>query len=399
MRLPSIDKVKEFFPNHRKEYVANFLLLSNSIFQAKSVNLSKCKKQVGILTQDSTVNVANVYAKFIRLFKMPNIGLFCIGIALLILDLIKDLEQNNLLIIDRTNWKLGGVNINILQIGIGLTNGVMIPLLGVPLIDKRGNSNVDERKGLLNLFIRFAPLLLGNYTIVGDREFIGKEWFKHILSLGHNFVIRIRSKDYKSIIAEAINRTPEQLEKRIRRSVRRNGYYFQAFEMDGQQLFLLVVKNKKNRKDPFVRLISNKENMQEILADYDFRWSIEVYFRKTKTDGFNLEDLRLIEPNKVFLMVVIVGFLYVKTVIAGLEQHRKKTIKKQYFSNRGKAYLRKSFFQAGLDVLSTCILNLGDWINSIQQKIYKIKSKIFERFKDLKNKTIPIMLKSIVKNV
>lgn len=399
MRLPSIDKVKEFFPNHRKEYVANFLLLSNSIFQAKSVNLSKCKKQVGVLTQDSKVNVANVYAKFIRLFKMPNISLFCIGIALLILDLIKDLEENKLLIIDRTNWKLGTVNLNILQIGIGLTNGVMIPLLGIPLIDKRGNSNVDERKGLLNLFMRFAPLLVGSYTIVGDREFIGKEWFKHILSLGHNFVIRLRSKDYKSIIAEAINRTPEQLEKRIRRSVRRHGYYFQSFEMDGKQMFLLVVKNKKNRKDPFVRLISNKENIEEILADYDFRWSIEVYFRKTKTDGFNLEDLRLTDPNKVFLMGVIVGFLYVKTIIAGIEQHSKKTIKKQYFKNRDKAYLKESFFQTGLNILSTCILNLSDWINSIQQRIDKIRSKIFERFKDLKNKTIPIILESIVKNV
>jgi len=399
MRLPSIDKVKDFFPNHRKEYVVNFLLLGNSIFQAKSVNLSKCKKQVGILTQDSTVNVANVYAKFIRLFKMPNIGLFCIGIALLVLDLIKNLEQNKLLIIDRTNWKLGGVNINILQIGIGLTNGTMIPLLGVPLIDKRGNSNVDERKGLLNLFIRFAPLLIGSYTIVGDREFIGKEWFKHILSLGHNFVIRLRSKDYKSIIAEQINRTPEQLEKRIRRSVRRNGYYFQSFEMDGQQMFLLVVKNKKNRKDPFVRLISNKENIEEILADYDFRWSIEVYFRKTKTDGFNLEDLGITEPNKVFLMVAIVGFLYVKTIIAGLEQQSKKPIKKQYFKNREKTYLRESFFQTGLNILSTSILNLSDWINSIQLRIDKTKSKIFERFKDLKDKNIPFTMESIVKNV
>ena len=399
MRLPSIDKVKDFFPNHRREHVANFLLLSNSILQAKSVNLSKCKKQVGVLTQDSSVNVVNVYAKFIRLFKMPNIGLFCIGIALIILDLIKGLEQNKLLIIDRTNWKLGEVNDNILQMGIGLTNGVMIPLLGVPLIDKRGNSNVDERKGLLNLFIRFAPLLVGSYTVVGDREFIGKEWFKHILSFGHNFVIRLRSKDYKSIIAEQIDRTPEQLEKRIRRSVRRNGYYFQPFEMDGQQLFLLVVKNKKNRKDPFVRLISNKENIEEILADYDFRWSIEVYFRKAKTDGFNLEDLRLTEPNKVFLMVVIVGFLYVKAIIAGIEQHHKKTIKKQYFKNREKAYFRESFFQAGLNALSTHILNLSDWINSIQKRISKSKSKIFQRFKDLEGKTIPIILKSIVKNV
>lgn len=399
MQLPSIDKVKKFFPYHRIEYVSNFLLLGNSIFLAKSVNLSKCKKQVGILTQDSTVNVANVYAKFIRLFKMPNIGFFCIGIALMIIDLIKDLEENRLLIIDRTNWKLGQTNDNILQMGIGLTNGIMIPLLGVPLIGKRGNSNINERKGLLNLFVRFAPLLSGSYTVVGDREFIGKEWFKHILSLGHSFVIRLRLDDYKSIIALPIKRTKEQLEKRIRRAVRKKGYYFQAFEMDGDQLFLVVVKNKKNKKDPFIRLISNKENIDEILADYDFRWSIEVYFRKTKTDGFNLEDLRLTEPDKVFLMVVIVGFLYVKTIIAGLEQYRIKPVKEQYFKNREKSYLRESFFETGLNTLSTSILNLKDWINSIQLSISNITKKIFDRFKDLDDEPIPDILESIIKYV
>jgi len=92
MQLPSLGKVKKYFPYHRIEYVSNFLLLSNCIFLAKSVNLNKCKKKAAILTQDSTVNVANVYARFIRFFKMPNIGLFCIGIALMIIDLIKDLE-------------------------------------------------------------------------------------------------------------------------------------------------------------------------------------------------------------------------------------------------------------------------------------------------------------------
>lgn len=399
MQLPSIDKVKQFFPYHRIEYVANFLLLSNCIFLSKSVNLSKCKKQVGILTQDSGVNVVNIYAKFIRLFKMPNIGLFCIGIALMILDLIQDLEQNYLLIIDRSNWKFGETNINILQMGIGLTNGTMIPLLGIPLIGKRGNSNIDERKGLLNLFVRFAPLLSKNYTIVGDREFIGKEWFKHILLIGHSFVIRLRSADYNSLIADEIDSTIEQLEKKIRKSIDKRGFYYQAFQMDGDQFFLVVVKNKKNTKDPFVRLISNKENINEILADYDFRWSIEVYFRKTKTDGFNLEDLRLTDPNKVFLMVVIVGFLYVKTIIAGLKKHQAKPVKEQYFKNREKYYLRESFFQSGLNALSTSILNLRDWINSIQQKISSFNRKIFHRFKDLDCEPIPEILKSIVKYV
>ena len=75
---------------------------------------------------------------------------------------------------DRTNWKFGEFNINILTPRHHLQGIIAVPLL-FSLLDKRGDSNWEERKDIIERFIR----LFGHDCIdclVADREFIGKEW-------------------------------------------------------------------------------------------------------------------------------------------------------------------------------------------------------------------------------
>lgn len=62
---------------------------------------------------------------------------------------------------DRTNWKFGNVNINILMLGITY-KGIAFPLL-FKLLDKRGNSNWEERKAIVQ---RFIDILARNASIV-----------------------------------------------------------------------------------------------------------------------------------------------------------------------------------------------------------------------------------------
>ena len=59
-------------------------------------------------------------------------------------------KENLTLIMDRTNWKFGEVNINILMIGISYKN-VAIPLL-FKMLDKQGNSHTEERIALMEKF-------------------------------------------------------------------------------------------------------------------------------------------------------------------------------------------------------------------------------------------------------
>jgi hypothetical protein len=90
---------------------------------------------------------------------------------------------------DRTNWKFGKTDINILTIGI-VYMGIAFPV-GWILLHKKGNSNTEERKQI----IRQVVSILGKNQIIGllaDREFIGKEWFKWLKKEKISFIIRVR---------------------------------------------------------------------------------------------------------------------------------------------------------------------------------------------------------------
>lgn len=74
---------------------------------------------------------------------------------------------------DRTNWKFGDFNINILMLGVAY-KGIAFPLM-FSLLPKKGNSNWKERKAIVERFVR----LFGSECIdslVADREFVGKDW-------------------------------------------------------------------------------------------------------------------------------------------------------------------------------------------------------------------------------
>ena len=92
---------------------------------------------------------------------------------------------------DRTNWKFSNtnININILTLGI-IYEGMAFPIV-FKMMDKRGNSNTEERMELVQRFISLA----GKDSIahlMADREFVGSEWFAFLNSRGIHYHIRIR---------------------------------------------------------------------------------------------------------------------------------------------------------------------------------------------------------------
>ncbi|MBK8537866.1 MAG: hypothetical protein IPL59_23805 [Candidatus Competibacteraceae bacterium] len=59
------------------------------------------------------------------------------------------------------------------------------------LLDKRGNSNTQERIDILADFIKqFGKNSI--LRVLADREFIGEKWFKYLKNNGINFNIRIK---------------------------------------------------------------------------------------------------------------------------------------------------------------------------------------------------------------
>lgn len=132
-----------------------------ALFLGESVNLDKLS---------SVFASASSYKRLTRFFRGFALDFDAIARAVVGWS---EIPQPWTLSLDRTNWTFGTVNINILMLGI-VYEGVAFPVMWT-LLDKRGNSNSDERIELLERFERLFP----NAEIrclTGDREFVDREW-------------------------------------------------------------------------------------------------------------------------------------------------------------------------------------------------------------------------------
>ena len=90
---------------------------------------------------------------------------------------------------DRTNWKLGKLNINPQVLGV-VHPGVAFLIIWTTF-SKRGNSGMVERIDLIERFIKiFGASKIK--CLFGDREFIGGKWFAFLLERGIHFIMRIK---------------------------------------------------------------------------------------------------------------------------------------------------------------------------------------------------------------
>jgi hypothetical protein len=369
--LPAVGEIKTFFPKHRICVVKILVLLLDCILQSGTVNLNKCKTKAGIVTGEKGLKLPSIYTRFIRFFKIKHRDAFCLGITLLILSLTH-LTGTAYLVIDRTNWQIGQHKINVLCLGLLLPNGLFIPILWENL-DKKGNSNTKEREDLLK---RFQSVWQGSknhkFILLGDREFIGLDWFVWMIEHELSFVIRLRWQDYFGLVAAACDLTVDKLERKIARKVKQNGFFQASFTYQDQILYFTVLPNtakrrtkaKPNPGDDYVVLISVEKQIDKISQDYRKRWGIEVFFRHAKKNGFNLEDLNLKEHEKVQLMVGVVAIAYCLSIRQGLLQEHERPTK---IKNHGAKAV--SSFRNGYDNLLNSVHNLIDIIDFINDLI------------------------------
>jgi len=120
------------------------------------------------LALSSKAKVSSNYKRLQRFIRLHEIDFDSFGYFLSRLLPVSDGKW--LLAMDRTNWKFGRVDINILMLGVAY-NGVAFPLLWVFLPNK-GNSKTDERIELLDRFMNIFGVERIQ-SLAADLEFIG----------------------------------------------------------------------------------------------------------------------------------------------------------------------------------------------------------------------------------
>ncbi len=159
---------KEFF-NWNRARINCIIPLLLAMIQLGTVNLAKIAQAF-----PGTAKVDSHYKRLQRLFREFSLELDLIAqfIAYLL-----PLDEW-MLTLDRTNWKLGKINLNFLVLGI-VYRGVAFPLFW-PTLAKKGNSNTTERIALIDRFIAVFGLEKVQ-CLVADREFIGRKWFSYLI--------------------------------------------------------------------------------------------------------------------------------------------------------------------------------------------------------------------------
>lgn len=340
------------------------MLITQCLIECRTINLNKCKDKAISLSTSKVIQANSHYVRFIRFFKMKNIEQFILGIQNLLVDISQiDIQY---IIVDRTNWKRGIKNINLLTIG-GLCSGVFLPLFWLQL-NKQGNSNFDDRKQLIERFINLLKkkcVDTSSMVLLADREFIGAEWFKYLVEKELHFVIRLKAKMYFDLQThEGKKRTSL---KYFNKYVERYGIYAVPMTLNGSQYSFVIIKNPKHDpKEPYIYFISDLKDATAIANHYLKRWKIECAFKHLKTNGFNIENANLKSDLKIELLMAIVVFAYIIAIKEGVL--KMKTIKMKKYNN-GKTYLSISIFRTGYTILQSLCKTIHQFIDYIESLI------------------------------
>lgn len=245
------------------------------------------------------------------------------------------------LCLDRTNWKLGKVPINLLVLCI-VTKRVRIPILW-SVLDRDGTSTMAQRQELLERYLK----LFGASSIrilLADREFIGNQWFEFLIENDISFAIRVPESLLVSLAGGQVVSLASMT--RHRAQLRHLPQLRGCFKDMGKRFAGTLGFAAKRRGDGTLIIVVTNRDPLTALAAYKKRWQIECLFGDTKTRGFNMEDTKLTQPAKLALLLAIIA------LAIAWAQACANAIKPDGYIPRAKhGYRRKSWFRTGLDTL------------------------------------------------
>ncbi len=185
------------------------------LLEEKTVNLWKLKGSVGKLLGNTETDSRSHYQRLKRWLRLgESTKLLWVGMLKAAAALLE--KKSKILIIDGSSWQWGGKTYHFLTLSV-LYQGVSIPIFWINL-QKLGISSQKQRKFLLKLALRFYNL--EGKVLLGDREYIGSEWFASLRKEGLGLVIRLRKGNYQKEIEQS-GRSIEKLENKAKAKVGR----------------------------------------------------------------------------------------------------------------------------------------------------------------------------------
>lgn len=252
------------------------------------------------------------------------------------------------LVLDRTNWKFGVKNINILMLGVSYKN-VAFPLM-FKMLDKRGNSHTKERIELIRKYIDW----FGRDTInclLADREFVGEKWLEFLNDNRIGYHIRIRN----NFMVYSYQKQKEIPAFWLFNNLKVNEFrhYSKIVKLNGQDCYLSGSKtiNREGKMEFLIIVSFNKP--EQAMIYYKKRWQVETLFRALKSSGFNIEDTHVTDLKRLerLFLLTMIAFVWCYKIGDFIDEN----IQKIKIKKHGRRAV--SVFKYGLDYLSKFLLS------------------------------------------
>ncbi|WP_296839273.1 IS4 family transposase [Thiofilum sp.] len=312
-----------------------FVGMLHTLLSARQMNLALLAVHI-----DSDTDIGSRYRRMQRFFSQVFFNYN--DIAHFLMGMFAFSGQQYYLTLDRTNWKWGKSNLNLLTLAV-VYQGAAIPVYWM-VLNKRGNSNQRERIALLQRFIS----QFGRNNILGvlaDREFIGGQWWKWLSSKEIPYLIRIKGnqlmtdKHKKEAHVRSLFANLKPGKRRVLRHRR---------DVSGEWVWLSGSKLPSGE----LLIIASNHYTADPIGTYRLRWEIENLFQCLKGRGFHMEATHFTKPPRIKKMMALlaIGFCWAHKV----GEWKEKAVKPLKTKKHGRK--EQSVFRYGLDYL-TDLLN------------------------------------------
>jgi hypothetical protein len=316
----------------RRNFLARFVV---ALIRVKTVNLVEVASAFAgrALPESSYKRIQ----RFLRGFELPY--------AAVALALVRQagVPPPFVLTLDRTEWQLGSVWLNVMVIGVAY-KGVALPVLW-QVLEKKGCASTGEKLEVVERFVR----LFGAASIeflAADREFADRGPFHYLRVAGIDFRIRVKRN---ALVANGRGQVVQAF--RLFRSQRIGvGLALPTLRKCwGMELHL---SGLRLRSGDYV-IVAAPRIAPEALSDYGRRWEIETLFGCLKSRGFRLEETHVTDPERLEKLMALLALTFCWAVVVGewLTRHKPLRVKKH-------GWRWKSLFRHGLDYLRRILCDL-----------------------------------------
>ena len=203
---------------------------------------------------------------------------------------------------------------------------------------KQGNSDHIDRIDLIEQFIKcFGKDRIE--CVIGDSEFIGKNWIEWLEKEKIEYVMCLRNSQ-NITNSKGGNAKGRDLFRDLKPGTFLNLGKRKINKDESYSAYIVGIRTK----DGELIIVACSANIKDGSAIYKLRWGIEALFKSLKTGGFHLEDTHIIDPDRLEVLLSVVAISY--TIVSKFGGNILKVTNVK-LKNHG--YKAKSAIRMGID--------------------------------------------------